>query len=622
MRTYHYQLLLMFIIIGCNEIPYSGKNENPAINTEAKEIYQKGDTLYYQNNYRGAMSFYREALGALADSSEHRLLSSLINDIGLCYKKMGAFDSALFYYKAAAIVDLENQDSATLVGRWSNMAIVYKNIGLYSDAVLYLNKSLLFIHERDSSSRARVYNSLGGTFLKQRRFDQAKSYYTKALDLFEKLGKTKRAASALNNLGLIAEGRDDLDSAMIFFRESLRQKAILDSSLLPATIHNIGKVFRQKKELDSSNYYLELANKLRVRFSDQNGLALGKLELSKNKLDQGNSAKAKQFLDAAYSYAKASSNQTLLSACLNQYSIYYEAVENPVRSLSYLRSWVALEDSLFNQEKIKSLDYRYSFETDRLKEEKLLLESSAVVASDKARSRFLVIVLMTGFTLVLLIFILVILRQRSQMRKLNLELNAYNERIASLNKQNFHFTKNSLTGIVSMLNKQIRRVEGERVKGILIEEKLRMESINMLYQQLFYKDGSEVNVKEFLSGIVQNTIETMLPDHEVLTELSIDEESVLNNEKAFNVGLIVNEICINSCKYALTKGKQFFLKWKNGEGETILSLGDDGAVLQDFDLNSSKSFGLQLIRLLLDDMNALVKTNTTNGLEYSIRFKS
>jgi len=622
MRAYHYMIFLAALHQSCRHDLVVQREESLIPNEVAKTIYSSGDSLYFLGDYEEAISYYQQAIVAVEDSSEYQLLSYIISDIGLCYKKMGIYDSALSFYRKAAQIDLANQDSLLLMNHWNNIAIVYKNIGLYSDAVLHLNKSILFIDEKDTLNKARSLASLGGVFLQQDRFEQAFDYYILALDLFTRLGKKKSSARALNNLGLVAEGENKLDSAMYFFRASLFLKAEVDSSLLQSSLHNIGRVFRNKNMLDSSTYHFQLAQELGLKFNHKRDLALDQLELARNMFLMDNISKGKELLDACYTYATETSNSSLIASFLKEYSAYYELINRPQESLRYLRQSVALEDSLFNQEKIKSLDYRYAFETERLEEEKALLSSSAAMEADKARSRFIVIIIMALFSLVLLSALFVILRQRMLMRKLNLELNAYNERIESLNKQNFHFTKNSLSGIVSMLNKQIRRVEGDRVKSVLMEEKLRMESINILYQQLFYTDGADVKVKEFLSGIIQNTIETMLPEQEVTTDLSIDEEIVLNNEKAFNIGLIVNEICINSCKYALKKGKMFFLKWKKSDQETTIFIGDNGENSKEFDLKSSDSFGLQLIRLLIDDMNAIVQTDTANGLEYAIKFES
>ncbi len=610
-------LIIFTITIGCSK---RGNEFRSSENDRSKELYQLGDSLYFKVEYGEAIERYKEAIAEIVNPQETNLISNLNNDIGLSFKKLGSYDSAIYYYQRAAAVDQSSNDSTSLVGRWRNIANVYKNMGLYSDAVVMLNKALLLINEDDRLNKARIFNSLGGIFLQQERYEQASTYYKYALVVFREIQQEKNIGLVLNNLGLVAEGLNKLDSALYYYQASYAIKLKVDSTSTPSTIHNIGSVFQKMEQFDSSQAYFIQANAIRERIGDERAVTLGKLAMAKNNILTREVKGTMELLDQSYSYASEADNQDLLVDCYQNYAALYELIGDDQRSLDYLKKWSGLKDSLFNQEKLKSIDYRYQFESDRFEREKRLLNQEAELTSVQLRTNRIILAILVLFVLFLAVFIYVVLRQRRSLRLLNLDLKAQNQKIEVLNKQNFHFTRNSLSGIVSMLNKQIRKADISQVKSILMEEKLRMESINILYQQLFYTSGSEVNVRSFLTNIVNNTLETMLPEREVDAQIAVNENSTIQNEQALNVGLIVNEICINACKYALNVKGHFFLNWKESKGGNVLEIGDRGGQSGSVDVESTSSFGLQLIKLLTEELGGQIKTKKENGLAYEISF--
>ena len=132
-----------------------------------------------------------------------------------------------------------------------------------------------------------------------------------------------------------------------------------------------------------------------------------------------------------------------------------------------------------------------------------------------------------------------------------------------------------------------------------------------------------IDMHSFLPDVVNNTLNAMLPkDVQVSRDLQIESVS-MSNDHALNVGLIVNEISLNACKYAYRNGKagKFTVRLITSNRSCELVLKDTGEGLpEDVNWRSTKSFGMRLIRSLADDMDAKITVNSAkSGLSYYFR---
>jgi two-component sensor histidine kinase len=79
----------------------------------------------------------------------------------------------------------------------------------------------------------------------------------------------------------------------------------------------------------------------------------------------------------------------------------------------------------------------------------------------------------------------------------------------------------------------------------------------------------------------------------------------------------------NALKYAYKGRKKGVLTvvLREEEGDVILAVKDDGVGLPaDFAFEKNNSLGIQLVYALLDQLDATVKVNQSNGTEFFIRF--
>ena len=101
------------------------------------------------------------------------------------------------------------------------------------------------------------------------------------------------------------------------------------------------------------------------------------------------------------------------------------------------------------------------------------------------------------------------------------------------------------------------------------------------------------------------------------------ESGGLNLDQAIPCGLIINELVSNALKYAFKGRKKgrLSIHLHEEDNEIVIAIKDDGVGLpKDFAFEKNNSLGIQLVYALIDQLDASVKVNQSEGTEFLIRF--
>lgn len=102
---------------------------------------------------------------------------------------MGKYYDAIDYHSKSLQILEEVNDTMWVAKAHYNLAGVYESIGVYIEATEHLNQARFTLeYSDDKEGLARVYNLLGHTRFELEIWDQAHSWYSKALKLYENLG--------------------------------------------------------------------------------------------------------------------------------------------------------------------------------------------------------------------------------------------------------------------------------------------------------------------------------------------------------------------------------------------------------------------------------------------------
>lgn len=194
-------------------------------------------------------------------------------------------------------------------------------------------------------------------------------------------------------------------------------------------------------------------------------------------------------------------------------------------------------------------------------------------------------------------------------------------------KEVHHRVKNNMQVISSLLNIQADSVMDERFVNLLTESQQRIKSMALIHENLYRSDNLlEINFHEYIEMLSNSLLRFYRFDAlEVRLELDV-VDIYLDIDTAVPCGLIINELISNSLKHGF-KGRtgrgrisiRFFKM--NGDQSYYFSVADDGIGISDsVDLENSTSMGLEIVRILTQQLDGKLSLNRDSGTEFRIEF--
>lgn len=151
-----------------------------------------------------------------------------------------------------------------------------------------------------------------------------------------------------------------------------------------------------------------------------------------------------------------------------------------------------------------------------------------------------------------------------------------------------------------------------------------IKSIMLMHEKLYETDDLEnINFKEYINKVVDDlAISYNIDKSKIDIQLHVEDLN-LDIDKTNITGLIINELVSNSFKYAFTPeeaGRLGVHIWRENQ-ELIMDICDSGIGLPDnINIETADTLGLQLIRMLLNQIDGSIKYQNDKGAHFVIRF--
>lgn len=192
-------------------------------------------------------------------------------------------------------------------------------------------------------------------------------------------------------------------------------------------------------------------------------------------------------------------------------------------------------------------------------------------------------------------------------------------------KEIHHRVKNNIQIISSLLNLQKQHVDSDEFVNILTESQNRIKSMAMIHEKLYHSgDLTRINFAEYIETLVSDLYISYAISARQVTPVINVENVRFNIETAVPCGLIITELVSNSLKHAFPSDKKgtltVALKTRTEWNELVIS--DDGVGFPEkFNLEDSKTLGLQLVNILLKQLDGKITLNQNHGTRFKIVFK-
>lgn len=182
-----------------------------------------GDFDNAENCYRGACNNYEHDFN-LRGSTRKSTKAKMEMEIGSLYASQHDTTTAMIFYRKVIDEYKELGDNFSIAKVFFKMSEMFFNIGEYAEALDYGMKSLDFFEEGDDlEMKAYNYRYLGIVYARQIKYEEAKIYITKAMNVYNEMyGKINtNTASCLNDLGTISFYQRSYDKAIDYCQASI-----------------------------------------------------------------------------------------------------------------------------------------------------------------------------------------------------------------------------------------------------------------------------------------------------------------------------------------------------------------------------------------------------------------
>lgn len=550
-----------------------------------------GTVSNYKGNFQNAVDYFQKSLSYHEAVGNNRSAAIILANMGLCKRNLGDYDEAMSFY-------FESLNRREAIGDSNGIAFSLKSIGEtfaiqndYAKAETYFKQSLdAFKKLGNIPMEHTMALNLGGFYREQGKLDTAEKYIQKGLSYFEENGPKYELARAYYNLAGLHLARNELSASASSY-------------------------------LTSKAYYEELGFTMRV--------AGTLISLSKVSQRQGEIDQAIQYATEALDLAKSLETKSQISRALLQLSDIYKDNNQYKEAYAYYVDFKAMDDSIRNEEKQRTIleleeKYQSRLSEQRLNELSAANEMNELKLQQQERQQLVLIVFAA---LVLLVAGLVFNQYRVKQKTSELLLEKNNIIQQSLTEKEVllreihHRVKNNLQFISSLLNLQSRHVKDPEINTVLQESKNRVNSMSLIHQRLYQEDNlTGVDMDAYIHKLTESLLYAYKVDrHKVQTTIKV-EDICLEVDSAIPIALILNELLTNVFKYAFIEREEGVLRIELIHKGNALQLlvADDGVGITSKDPTERKSFGYNLIHSLLQKVGGEMQVLSDKGTQVII----
>jgi PAS domain S-box-containing protein len=189
-----------------------------------------------------------------------------------------------------------------------------------------------------------------------------------------------------------------------------------------------------------------------------------------------------------------------------------------------------------------------------------------------------------------------------------------------------HRVKNNMQIISSLFSLQIKQTRNDECREILKAGQNRIRAMSVVHEKLYKaSDLSRIDLDSYIKNLAVHLFSTVLADPgQVRLETSLDKVT-LDINSAVPCGLILNELISNALRHGFPGGRKGKIRigLKRGpEDGIVLQVADDGIGFPaGIDFRQSAGFGLQIVCLLVDQLEASIEMVRTNGTAFTVAFR-
>nr|NQU94127.1 hypothetical protein [Bacteroidota bacterium] len=677
MRKNDLSILLFFVFCLFPHLVFSSDTD---VEQTAEKIKTAIDQHLDNNNLDSASISANILLGYASSEDIPFYMAQANYSLGLVHQSGGNIDSCLLF--------LHRADSLFGVARdtlWRGMintriAFIHRGQNNADLAVEYYFIALEYLEQAGDTLWYGVVNDhLGHVFFDKGNYYRSLAYFQNAISVFTMLGNNVYMGAEYNAIGLIYRKTKDKEKEKQAYLNAIGKLSEVDETVYLAEAYsNLSELYLEEGLEKEGFEMLERAKQIFLNIDNPRGLCsyyavlafyydhssppdyakvidfgqkgaaialenesyrqyadatcyLGGAYLKTNQLQ-----KARNILEKGYQFAEQYGYFPELEKISRELSAVYKEIKLPDKALELLEQHLMLKDSLSGEERIKeftNLDLSFKFRQEQYQdsllqvrqEQEMNFQHEKELQVQKNRQLILAFILLVIFIVAVFVF-LYARRRKAQNLILDHKNTIINKSLHEkelLLKEIHHRVKNNFQTISSLLELQSKEVVDEQAIINIEEGRSRIHSMALIHQKLYQKsDLSVIEMQDYLEQLSSQIAHAYSLNN---LEIIVNANNIqLDIDTSIPLGLMLNELITNSCKYAFKKDVQGELNveiTKQEDGSYLLVHQDSGPGLPEgINLARTKSLGLRLVQRLTRQLHGTFSYGYDNGCRFEITF--
>jgi len=489
----------------------------------------------------------------------------------------------------------------------------------------------------DSSSAANFYADLARIYMEIGNTGKGIAWYNWAL---QKWRLNQRAsfgvfvAAGYVSEDMIRNGR--AKEALAFTRELAKELPPISVIQRACFAQNLASCYNALRKYDlAEKYYLQSLQLYSSSNMDFEVSQEAQRSIARYYIERGSFNRAGGYLRKALKF-----NPPKLSAAalmdIHQMLFRVDSAQgNYLSAIDHQKKQKELNDSILDSRKTREIEeLQIQYETEKRTNDLAALNNKSRLQQNKlekaniSQRYTLACIALLGIILALLY------KQYKLKNRSNKDLQVQKEEISVKNtslekvlkdrewllKEVHHRVKNNLQIVISLLNTQSSYLHDDSAKNALKESQHRMFSISLIHQKLYQSENlAFVNMREYIMDLTAYLRDSLNPSGSIRFQFDLFPVE-LDINQAIPVGLILNEAITNAIKHAFGNKKDGKLNVtfrENNDDTVSLEISDDGPGFPvEFNIQKSRSLGMNLIKGLSGQLDGAFSIRRTNGITF------
>lgn len=262
--------------------PCQAEERAPVVSGQAAEAaLESAQRLVEAGKFDDAVLAYQRALQVFQEQNAPAAQATVMSDMGVLYRRMGAMDRSLVFQQQAMALYEELGDVAGRAISLRRIGVLYRHLGQFEDAITAQEDALALLRSiDDQQGMGTIFTNLGTIYGDLGRLNEAREYFERALRVYAALENRQGLSYTYGNLGQLYLYLGDSRQALHYLDQSLTlKKEAGDRGGQANTLLNLGTVYRNIGNFQQAlSLYYQALDAYRGLYDDSGAaLALGHL---------------------------------------------------------------------------------------------------------------------------------------------------------------------------------------------------------------------------------------------------------------------------------------------------------------------------------------------------------